>query len=78
MGDCAPRFRSRDVDDLEVRLRYLLAHPEVVASFEAMTKERISRRFSWETVVDDIEQTYLEVDARRYTARAETPIELPA
>jgi|GEM_PF-53507 len=78
MGDCAPRFRSRDVDDLEARLRYLLAHPEVVASFEAMTKERISRRFSWETIVDDIEQTYLEVDARRYTARLPTPIELPA
>jgi hypothetical protein len=43
-----------------------------------MTRERISRRFSWETIVDEIERTYLEVDARRYAARADVAIEAPA
>ena len=78
MGECAPRFRSRDVDDLEAKLRHLLSNPGEVAAFEAMTKERISRRFSWETIVDEIERTYLEVDARRYVARAEVSMEAPA
>lgn len=78
MGECAPRFRSRDVDDLEAKLRHLLLNPAEVAAFEAMTKERISRRFSWETIVDEIERTYLEVDARRYVARVEVSVESPA
>ncbi|HEX7879958.1 MAG TPA: glycosyltransferase [Candidatus Eisenbacteria bacterium] len=77
MNECAPRFRSRDVDHLETQLRHLLDNPAEVAEFEAMTRDRISRRFSWETIVDAIETTYLEVDARRYVARAEAPIESP-
>lgn len=67
MGKCAPRFQSRNVDDLEAQLRDLLAHPGTVEKYMAMTREQISRRFSWETIVAELETCYFEMASGRST-----------
>lgn len=67
MGECAPRFQSRNVDDLEAQLRDLLAHPGTVEKYMAMTREQISRRFSWETIVAELETCYFEMASGRST-----------
>lgn len=71
MGDCAPRFESRDVDDLEAKLRMLLDSPETIERYMKLTRENIASRYSWETIVDDIERCYYEVAAGRFVPEVE-------
>lgn len=78
MGECAPSFRSRDVADLEAKLRELLADPALVARYETLTRERISSRFSWDNIVDQLEATYLDVAAGRQATPAPLPEPLEA
>ena len=70
MGDCAPRFESRNVDDLEVKLRELIDSPETIEKYMALTRDRIARRYAWDTIVDDVERCYFEVAAGRSVATA--------
>jgi glycosyltransferase involved in cell wall biosynthesis len=73
MEECAPRFESRNVHQLEERLRELLASPELVARYAAMTRERIARRYSWETIVDELDRCYHDVVAGRRPAADHPP-----
>ena len=77
MGECAPRFQSRNVDDLEARLRDLLAHPATVEHYMEMTREQISRRFSWETIVAELETCYFEMASGRSTGAGSLVGETP-
>jgi glycosyltransferase involved in cell wall biosynthesis len=59
--DCAPSFRSKDVDDLRSKMEALLASPELLAEYEEKAKEHILRRFTWDGVTNSIEQVYSEL-----------------
>jgi glycosyltransferase involved in cell wall biosynthesis len=58
---CAVTFKSRDVDDLESKLRHLLADDELVGSFEVRCREHIRENYSWEVVVEAVERVYADL-----------------
>lgn len=81
MDDYAPRFPSRDVDALEARMRQLLDHPDQVRRYMELTRENISRRFSWDAIVAELEECYFEMTSGRatpYQAPAAEPLPPPA
>jgi glycosyltransferase involved in cell wall biosynthesis len=57
-GECAPSFRSRDVDDLRTKLKSLIDDPELVKSYERQARQHVEAHFSWDRVVDDLEALY--------------------
>jgi glycosyltransferase involved in cell wall biosynthesis len=69
--DAAPRFRSKDVDDLTRQLRALLADPGLVHRYEEQARGHIAAHYSWDRVVDATVEVYEDVvRARRGGARA--------
>ena len=63
--DCALAFESRNVADLEAKMRLLLEHPEVVRSYEEKCRTHVVDRFSWDRIVDQTESIYREVARKR-------------
>jgi glycosyltransferase involved in cell wall biosynthesis len=63
--DCALSFRSRDVDDLEAKLRMLIEQPELVRQYESRARGHIEAHYSWDTVADKHEALYRELLAKR-------------
>jgi glycosyltransferase involved in cell wall biosynthesis len=61
LGDCGLTFRSRDVNDLQEKLQYLLDHPEVVRDAAARGRARVSAEYTWDRVVDRLEAIYADV-----------------
>ncbi len=61
VGDAAPRFRTRDVDDLVRVLGRLDGNPDEVAAYESEVRKHLARRFTWEVVVPELEALYREV-----------------
>lgn len=78
MEECAPRFRSKDVDDLERQLRHLIDSPADVERYAAMTRAQIARRYSWDTIVDELERCYLDAAAGRTRAHAVPAVDAAA
>jgi len=52
-------FVNRDIDDLAMRLRQLLQHPELVEKMGKDAKEVVRKQFNWEVVTDHIEGVYI-------------------
>jgi glycosyltransferase involved in cell wall biosynthesis len=63
--DCALSFRSRDVGDLEAKLRMLIEQPALVRQFESKARGHIEAHYSWDTVADKHEALYRELLAKR-------------
>jgi glycosyltransferase involved in cell wall biosynthesis len=60
-GDCAVTFRSRDVGDLREKLQQLIDSPETVKSFEGKARQRVKDYFSWDRVVEKLDEVYRDV-----------------
>ena len=57
--DCAPSFKSKDVEDLRSKLEMLLAAPVLLAEYEEKAKQHILKRFTWDGVTNSLEELYL-------------------
>ena len=74
IGDVGFHFISKNVDDLEGRLRWLLEHSGEVASVNIGAKERIRQHYSWQSISEQIEKLYLSIlNGQQYTAE-EAPL----
>jgi len=58
LGGCGYTFKASDVDDLRTALRFLLDHPELVASSREAAQRRAWEHYAWDTVVDRLEHIY--------------------
>jgi len=58
VGESAPSFRSRDVEDLKAKLRMLIQDPDLVRRYEAMSRDLVIRSYSWDRIVDSLERVY--------------------
>jgi glycosyltransferase involved in cell wall biosynthesis len=58
VGESAPTFRSRDVDDLREKLHFLIEHPDAVRDYERQGREVIERDYSWDRIVVQLEELY--------------------
>jgi len=58
LGGCGVTFRSQDVSDLTEKLRALLDNPDLVRERASGARERVREHYSWEHVVDRLEQIY--------------------
>jgi glycosyltransferase involved in cell wall biosynthesis len=59
--ECAPSFRSKDVDDLRTKLEHLIRHPEVVQEYGALARTHILQHYSWDNVAESTAQLYREL-----------------
>jgi hypothetical protein len=48
-------------------------HPEEIAASEAVVRERLARRFTWDVVVSELEALYREVLAGKRAQPVEPP-----
>jgi glycosyltransferase involved in cell wall biosynthesis len=48
-------FRSEDVDDLRDKLRYTLDHPDQVAEYGRLARQRVDERYHWDIVTRQYE-----------------------
>lgn len=65
IGDAGLPFRSKNADDLRVKLQAVLQNPSQFASLRAAARERVARFYSWDRVTDDLERLYCRVIAGR-------------
>jgi glycosyltransferase involved in cell wall biosynthesis len=69
VGDSAPSFRSRDVGDLQAKLKLLIENPDLVRRYEAQSRDLVVKNYSWDRIVDSLERVYDEmVDQRSPTS----------
>jgi len=66
VGEHAPSFESRNVDDLTAKLDLLIRNPDLVRRYEAQSRDLVVRNYSWDRVVESLERVYdAVVDARQ-------------
>ncbi len=58
VGDSAPSFRSRDVEDLRAKLKLLIESPDLVRHYEALSRDLVIRNYSWDRIVESLERVY--------------------
>jgi len=58
IDDCGVVFRSRDVQDLEHKLRDLLENEDQILDLRARAKAHVREKYSWERVTDEYEELY--------------------
>ncbi len=58
VGNSAPSFRSRDVDDLRDKLRHLIQHRDAVEEYERQGRDLIEQHYSWDRIVPSLEALY--------------------
>jgi glycosyltransferase involved in cell wall biosynthesis len=59
--ECSVPFRSRDVEDLRLKLEMLIRDPVLVRSFESKAREHIRQHYSWDRVAKNTEIVYLDL-----------------
>lgn len=57
IGDSALAYRRNDLDDLEEKLRWLLANGNIIARYSKKGYQRAKERYSW----DDVARRYAEI-----------------
>lgn len=65
LGDAGLLFRSKDVAHLETKLVAALSNVDAGAQLAAAGRERVQTLFSWERVVDQLEELYARVAGLR-------------
>ncbi|MEZ4649177.1 MAG: glycosyltransferase family 4 protein [Candidatus Eisenbacteria bacterium] len=63
VADCAVSHKTRDVDDLEAKLRELLEDPARVDSVAQACKRHAEAHYSWNRIVEATEAVYLDLFA---------------
>lgn len=58
VGDCSPAFKTQDVNDLAQKLDLLLKSPDLVKDYERKCLDHVSRKYSWDTIADSLEDLY--------------------
>ena len=63
--ECSVNFRSKDVDDLRVKLEFLIRNPAEVERYGEKAREHILSHYSWDTVAESTAEVYRELVASR-------------
>jgi glycosyltransferase involved in cell wall biosynthesis len=64
IGEAGMTYK-KSPEDLAEKIRYALDNPEQIRKFRVMAKERVSRVFVWEQVVDEYEKIFHDLTGRR-------------
>jgi len=57
--DCGISFRCGDYLDLKDKLQYLIDNPDIVSMMGLKARRRISERYNWDIIIDELERLYL-------------------
>jgi glycosyltransferase involved in cell wall biosynthesis len=76
IADCGILFRSSDVADLESRLNWALSNRETARILAARGRQRVQEFFSWDRVVDQLEDLYQRVTAAQEVVEMVTTREM--
>jgi glycosyltransferase involved in cell wall biosynthesis len=77
LGGTGYSFRSGDVEDLCSKLQWLAVSPPLVQAVRAGARERVRREYSWEAVVDKIEDLYARVRSQPVGVRTVSVSHVP-
>lgn len=58
IGTAGVSFKSKNIDDLEKKLSYLLSNKREVENFRALASMRVKMHFDWEAISDRFEMLY--------------------
>jgi glycosyltransferase involved in cell wall biosynthesis len=61
VDDCSPSFATKNVADLREKLQMLLNDTELVKSYEVKCRDHVSRKYSWDTITDSLENLFYEL-----------------
>jgi glycosyltransferase involved in cell wall biosynthesis len=61
VGDAGFTFQSRSVDDLTVKLQYLVQNEQLIRSRRLVSQERVRAFYNWDTVTDQFEKLYHDI-----------------
>jgi glycosyltransferase involved in cell wall biosynthesis len=61
VGDAGFTFRSKDVKDLEDKLKYLFSNRDKVKEIKAKGREKVNLNYSWEDITDNVLCIYKEL-----------------
>ncbi len=75
VADCAVSHRTRDVDDLEAKLRELIDDPHRVGRVAEACQRHAEAHYSWSRIVEATEAVYLDLFAGKPNKEAAPPDE---
>ena len=78
VGDCGILFRSQDAADLERQLRWTLVNGDTARALGSRGRQRGQQQFSWDRVVDQLEELYQRVASGREGKERFTARQLPS
>jgi glycosyltransferase involved in cell wall biosynthesis len=78
IGDCGILFHNRDVADLERQLRWALINGDTAKGLADRGRQRVQDLFSWERVVDQLEDLYQRTMMGREDTEVLTARQLPS
>ncbi len=58
VGDAGVAFKNRDCDDLRHKMQYLISNSDVVCDYRKRAVERITKLYTWDSVVERMEKLY--------------------
>ena len=61
IGEHGYSFANKSIQDLALRLQWVLEHPEDARVMGQNARERVARHFSWDGVADEVERLYQSV-----------------
>jgi len=76
--ECAVSFRTRDVNDLSLKMEELIADPERVEAVAEACRRHAEEHYSWNRIVDATEAVYLDLIAGKKAQAEVLPSEEPA
>lgn len=65
IGDAGLVYKKNDVESLRDKLQYLVDHKDICSSFGKKAQQRAKEKYSWEMVVDEYENLFLETLKKR-------------
>jgi glycosyltransferase involved in cell wall biosynthesis len=60
IGDAGLVYKKNDVESLKDKLQYLVDHEDICSGFGKKAQQRAKEKYSWEMVVDEYENLFLE------------------
>jgi glycosyltransferase involved in cell wall biosynthesis len=69
VGDAGFVYKKNDVESLRDRLQFLIDHEDMCVNFGQKAQERARQKYSWEMVVDEYENLFLETVRKDLAAK---------
>ena len=61
LRDSGVYFKTSDVNDLRVKMQYLIDHPKIVEGFRLKAVQRIKEAYTWDRITEGYENLFIKM-----------------